>query len=381
MQVLPALVNGGVERGTVEVAAALVKAGSTAIVVSAGGPMVRELERAGAKHLTLDLKTKNPLKMRRNGRALAKLIREHRVDIVHARSRAPAWSAIRAATLSGAAFMTTFHAPYSFTSEAKRKYNAVMAEGQRIIAISAYIADHVRQAYGVDGPHLVTIPRGVDLEKFTRGRIAEPRTVKLLEAWRVPDDLPILLMPARLSHKKGHELLIEALALRGKRDLYCVMLGATDEDARARARLEQLIAQKGLEGMVRIVGACNDMPAAYNAAALVVAPSIVGEGFGRVPIEAQAMGKPVIASDIGGFTETVVHGETGLLFKPGDAAALAGAIDAVMALGAEQRLALADLAEQNVRQHFTKQQMCDATLAVYAGLMTEIHPSQRERSN
>jgi glycosyltransferase involved in cell wall biosynthesis len=381
MQILPALVNGGAERGTVDVAAALAKVGAKAIVVSSGGPMVHELERAGAKHIVLDLKSKNPFRMRRNGLALKKLIREHRVDIVHARSRAPAWSGIRAAKLAGAAFMTTFHAPYSFKSEAKKRYNAVMAKGQRVIAISDFIANHARDVYGIENNRLVTIPRGVDLDKFTRGRISEPRTVKLLQQWRVPDDLPILLMPARLSHKKGHELLIEALAQRARKDLYCVMVGATDEDASYRVKLEKLVLQKGLEGHIRIVGMCNDMPAAYNAAALVVAPSTVGEGFGRVPVEAQAMGKPVIASDIGGFTETIVHGETGLLFKSGDSTALAQAIDAVMALDSVQRQALGDHAEANVRQYFTKQKMCDATLDVYADLMRERNFSPRKRSN
>ncbi len=368
LQILPRMVAGGAERGTVDVAAALVKAGGKAFVVSEGGPMVSELERAGAKHIRMDVATKNPFRIRANARRLAKLIRKHRVDIIHARSRAPAWSAIRAAALARIPFMTTFHAPYKFSSDWKKRYNSVMAKGERVIAISEFIARHIQDNYGIDQRRIVTIPRGIDVDKFSRGRVSDERTIKLLREWRAPDDLPIVLLPARLSRVKGHETLIEALALRGKRDLYCVMIGATDADAKYRKELEALVSRRGLEGMVRIVGTCRDMPAAYNAAAMVITPTIYPEGFGRTAVEAQAMGKPVIASNAGGYTETIEDGRTGLLFPPGDAQALAQAIDAVMALTYEQRRGLAEHAQENARTRYTKDAMCRATLGVYAEL-------------
>ena len=368
MQVLPSLVAGGAERGAVDVAVALLKAGGNVIVVSSGGGMTAELERAGATHITMNVASKNPFVMRANGRRLARLATKHRVDIIHARSRAPAWSAIRAAELSGAAFMTTFHAAYKFKSEAKRRYNAVMARGERVIAISEFIAGHIRETYGIDEEKLTVIPRGVDVDRLKRGTVSSERTIKLMREWRAPEDLPLLLMPARLTRIKGHEVLIEALAIRGKRDLFCVIVGATDADAEYRRSLEKLIEAKGLGDRVRIAGTCSDMAAAYNAAALVVAPSIVPEGFGRVPVEAQAIGKPVIASALGGFKETIEDGVTGLLFPPGDAAMLAQAIDSVMALSWEDRERLAEHAAAVVRTRFTKDEMCRATMQVYADL-------------
>jgi glycosyltransferase involved in cell wall biosynthesis len=368
MQVLPSLVAGGAERGAVDVAIALQRAGGRPIVVSSGGPMVAELDRAGITHIVLNVASKNPFTIHANGRRLARLAERHRVDIIHARSRAPAWSAKRAAALSGAAFMTTVHAAYKFKSEAKRRYNAIMASGERVIAISEFIAGYIRETYGTDQAKVTVIPRGVDVDRLRRGSVSAERTIKLIREWRAPEDLPLMLMPARLTRIKGHEVLIEALALRGKRDLFCVIVGATDADADYRRELEKLIESKGLGDRVRIAGTCSDMAAAYNAAALVVAPSIVPEGFGRVPVEAQAMGKPVIASALGGFKETIEDGVTGLLFPPGDAAALAQAIDSAMALTPDQLEGLAQRAESTVRSRYTKDAMCAATLAVYADL-------------
>jgi glycosyltransferase involved in cell wall biosynthesis len=377
MQVLPSLVAGGAERGAVDVAIALVKAGGKAIVVSGGGPLVYELERGKAKHIKLDVATKNPLKIWRNGKILAQLIGTHKVDIIHARSRAPAWSAYRAARLTGIRFMTTFHAAYKFKSKSKQRYNSVMAKGDRVIAISDFIAHHIAENYAIDPSRIVIIPRGVDTDKFNRAKVSEERMIRLLQAWRVPDHLPVLLMPARLSRIKGHSVLIEALALRrqsGASDVYSVIVGATDKDRPYRRELEALIEARGLEGLVRIVDHCDDMPAAYGVATLVVAPSIVPEGFGRVPVEAQAMGKPVIASAIGGFLETILPGETGLLVPPGEAAALAEAIESLLALSEDRRVEIGLHAEQSVQARFTKQAMCQATLGVYAELGGQEYP-------
>jgi glycosyltransferase involved in cell wall biosynthesis len=247
-----------------------------------------------------------------------------------------------------------------------------MAKGDRIIAISDFIAQHIAENYRVDPTRIITIPRGLDIEKFNRAKVTEERMIRLLQAWRVPDHLPVLLMPARLSRIKGHSVLIEALALRRHKnsahDIYTVIVGATDKDEAYRRELETLIEAKGLAGLVRIVDHCDDMPAAYGLATMVVAPSIIPEGFGRVPVEAQAMGKPVIASAIGGFLETILPGETGLLVPPGDAAALAEAIESLLELSEDQRLAIGIHAEETIAAKFTKQAMCEATLGVYRDL-------------
>jgi glycosyltransferase involved in cell wall biosynthesis len=369
LQVLPALVAGGAERGAVDVAAAIVKAGGRAIIVSSGGPMVRELEKAGGEHITLPVASKNPLTIHRNAGRLARLIRRQRIDLIHARSRAPAWSAWLAANRTHIPFVTTFHAAYKFQSQWKQRYNAVMAKGDRMIAVSQFIAGYMREHYAVDPAKMVTIPRGVDLTRFNRPRLFEERVVKLVRAWRVPDDLPVLLLPGRLSRGKGHAVLIEALALRGKRDVYTVIVGATADRDPYRLELETLIRERGLDGYVRIVERCDDMPAAYGLAALVVAPSTVPEGLGRVPLEAQAMGKPVIASNLGGLPETIIDGVTGLLVPPADPAALAKAIDDVLALTGAERESLAERAEANIAAHFTNDRMCRDTLKVYAELL------------
>lgn len=369
LQILPRLVVGGAERGAVDVAAAIVQAGGKALVVSEGGPMVRELERAGAVHLRLGVASKNPLRIWRNVRRLTRIIRAHRVDIVHARSRAPAWSAYWAARQAGIPFVTTYHDTYRADSAWKKRYNSVMARGDRVIAISDFVARHIHAEYGLDGTAVRTIARGIDLARFDPERVHPERKVKVATDWNLPDDRPIVLMPARLSRKKGHMLLVEALARLGRRDLRCIMVGDDGRQTGYRRELIQLIRDRGLEEVVRLLPPMADLPAAYSLADMVVAPSIKPEGFGRVAVEAQAMGRPVIASDLGGFHETISHGVTGLLFAPGDPDELAGALRTALALTPEQRESLAYYAQQNVAAHFTRERMCAATLCVYRELV------------
>jgi glycosyltransferase involved in cell wall biosynthesis len=369
LQVLPRLVVGGAERGTVDVATAIQRAGGIAIVASEGGPMVYELERSRAKHIKLPLAGKNPLTIWRNARRLARVIRQHKVDIVHARSRAPAWSALWAARRTGARFMTTYHDTYSGGSAWKRRYNSVMAKGQRVIAISEFIADHLRELYGLGASVIRVIPRGVDLARFDPSRVPAERKVKLIHDWNLPDDRPIILMPARLSRKKGHLVLVEALAKLKRNDLCCVMVGDDGRQTTYRNNLIELIHECQLDGMVRLLPQTADMPAAYSLAAVVVAPSVQPEGFGRVPVEAQAMGRPVIASDVGGFRETIVNGLTGLLVPPGDSARLSVALASALDLSTEDRAALAAEAIANIQAKFTREHMCAATLDVYRELV------------
>jgi len=369
LQVLPRLVVGGAERGTVDVAAAIQRAGGIAIVASEGGPMVHELERARAKHIKLPLARKNPFTIWRNASRLARVIRQNKVDIVHARSRAPAWSALWAARRTGVRFMTTYHDTYSAGSAWKRRYNSVMAKGQRVIAISEFVADHLRDLYGLGASVLRVIPRGVDLSRFDPNRVPAERKIKLTHDWNLPDDRPIILMPARLSRKKGHKVLVEALAKLKRADLCCIIVGDDGRQTSYRTSLLELIHECQLDGVVRLLPQTADMPAAYSLAAVVVAPSIKPEGFGRVPVEAQAMGRPVIASDVGGFRETIVNGLTGLLVPPGDAGRLSVALASALDLGTEDREALAAEAIANIQAKFTKEHMCAATLEVYRELV------------
>lgn len=371
LQVLPALATGGVERGTVDMAWALIDSGWRAIVASSGGMMVREVERAGARHATLPLDSRNPLAIRANAARLAELIREAGVDLVHARSRAPAWSAWLAAQRTGVPFITTFHAPYDLGFPFKRRYNAVMARGARIIAISEFIAQHVANEYGVDPAKIVVIPRGVDVRSFDPATVSAERVARLAHAWRLPDGVPVVMLPGRLTRWKGQTVLIEALSRLGREDVIGVLVGSDQGRAEYRGELEKLIQRRGLGGRMRLVDQCNDMPAAYMLADIVVSASTDPEGFGRVSAEAQAMGRLVVASDHGGSREIVRPGETGWLVPPADSSALAETLGRALTLPGDQRTAMAQRAIDRVRAFFTRERMCERTLDVYEEVILE----------
>jgi glycosyltransferase involved in cell wall biosynthesis len=368
LQVLPSLVSGGAERGTVELAGALVEAGWTSYVASEGGPLESEIARAGATHLTLPLASKNPLVMRCNVATLTRLIRQLGIDIVHARSRAPAWSASAAARATARHFVTTFHNAYGARTALKRRYNSVMARGDRVIAISDFVADHAASVYGVRHDRLRTIPRGVDLEIFDPNRIGAQRIINLARQWRLPDGMPVLMLPGRLTRWKGGLDFIAAVAKLGRSEICCVLAGSEQRPG-FRRELEAAIRQTGRAGLFRIVEECRDMPAAYMLADVVVSASRDPEGFGRVIVEAQAMGRPVVATDHGGARETVVPGVNGWLVPPREPAALAIAIKDALSLNIDERKRLAQQAIAHVTSHFSREVMCARTIEVYEELL------------
>src|SRR5271169_6198780 len=368
LQIVPSLVSGGAERGTVELAAALTAAGWSAYVASAGGPLERDIARGGAAHLTLPLASKNPLVMRRNQAALIRAIRHLGIDIVHARSRAPAWSAWAAAGATGRHFVTTFHNAYGAGSALKRWYNSVMSRGERVIAISEFVADHAAKVYGVEPDRLRTIPRGVDLDIFDPRRVGGERVASLARRWRLPDGVPTVMLPGRLTRWKGGLDFITAVAALGRRDICCVLVGA-EQRRGFRRELEAAIEQRGLVGLFRIVEHCPDMAAAYMLADVVVSASSDPEGFGRTIVEAQAMGRPVVATDHGGSRETIEPGVTGWLVPPRDASRLAETLHEALSLGSEERSLLAGRAIAHIADNFTHQATCARTIAVYEELL------------
>ena len=368
LQVIPSLVSGGVERGTIEVAAALAAAGWTAYVASAGGPMERELVRAGVEHIKLPLASKNPLVMRRNTRALIDIIRRCRIDIVHARSRAPAWSAWKAAKKTRRRFVTTFHNAYDESGPFKHWYNSVMGRGERVIAISDFVATYAASRYGVGPDRLRTIPRGVDLNLFDPNGVKGDRVADLAAQWRVPDGAPVVMLPGRLTRWKGGLELIDAIAKLGRDDVCCLLVGAEQRHG-FRKQLEAAIEKHGLGCRFRIVEDCRDMPAAYVLADVVVSASTDPEGFGRTIIEAQAMGRPVIATDHGGARETVVAGSTGWLVPPSDSGALAAAIGEALKLDPAERIAFGRRARAHIAAGFTREAMCARTIDIYEELL------------
>lgn len=375
LQVLPRLVTGGAERGAVDIAVTLAEAGGTSLVASEGGPMEYELKRAGVAHIKLPLATKNPLIMRRNTGRLVAVIEAHDVDIVHARSRAPAWSAYAAAKQTGRHFVTTFHGTYESASALKRHYNAVMVKGERVIANSDFIARHIRETYKVDPALIRVIRRGVDLDRFDPERVSAERVIQLANRWRLPDGVPVVMLPGRLARWKGHTVLIEALRQLGDLELLCVIVGSDAGRSAYRAELERLIARHGLTSRVFLTGHCDDMPAAYMLADVVVSASTEPEAFGRVVSEAQAMGCPVAASDHGGAREQVVGNRTAFLFPPGDPGALAETIRQALALDAGARERLAAEARSHVTANYDKRHMCAATLALYREILRAAAPT------
>jgi len=359
LQVLPALESGGVERGTVEITQAIGAAGGRALVASAGGRMVGQVERAGGRHERLPLMTKDPLNIWLNSFRLGGLIRREGVRLVHARSRAPAWSAWLATRRTGVKFVTTWHGVYGEDFPGKRLYNSVMARGELVIAISRFVASRLL-SLGVPADRIRLIPRGVDAALFAPQAVTGDRMHRLAEAWRLPPGAPVVMLPARLTRWKGGEILLEAVARLKLPDLYCVFVGSGDFGRSLAARAEAL----GFGERVRIAGHCDDMPAALMLADVVACPSLHPEPFGRAVIEAQAAGRLVIAADHGGAAETVADG-TGWLVPPGDVAALAAAILHALTLPVEARVALGAAARAHVLEHYTVQAMQQATLAVY----------------
>ncbi len=371
LQIIPELGPGGAEQGCIDVAAEIVRSGSKAIVVSQGGSRLHELARAGAVHINLPVASKNPLIMWRNIGRIRDIINKYDVDIVHVRSRAPAWSAWKACKGTKARFMTTCHAPYNISGGPKRFYNSSIAKGERVIAISNYVADYLLENYKIDQRDIRVIHRGIALERFHPTCVSAGQLIKLSKEWRIPDGAPIVMMPGRLTRWKGHTVLIDAMTRLGREDVFCVMIGADQGRTEYRTELENLIKEKNLEGRVRIVDHCNDMPSAYMISTVVVSASTDPEGFGRVPVEAQAMGRPVVATDHGGARETIIRGETGWLVPPGDAPSLAAAIREALNLQPQQRAILATRAMSHVAQNFTREKMVDETLNVYAELLQE----------
>ncbi len=369
MQIIPELGPGGAEQGCIDVAAELVQAGAKAIVVSHGGGRVPELLRSGAVHIDLPVHSKNPITMWRNIGRIKRIIREHKVNIVHARSRAPAWSAYKACQQLVTPFMTTCHAPYNISGKAKKFYNSSIAMGERVIAISEHVADYLRQNYGLDESRIRIVHRGIALERFHPASVTPQRLVTLSAEWRIPDGSNVIILPGRITRWKGHHVLIEALSLLKRDDIFCILIGSDQGRTEYRQELEDTIHAKGLSGQIRIVAHCNDMPAAYMLASMAICPSTDPEGFGRIPVEAQAMGRPIIASDHGGARETIVRGETGWLVKPGDAGELAKAIEEVLSLNLNQRAILATRAMAHIAANFTRERMVDQTLNVYAELL------------
>lgn len=375
LQIVPELDTGGAELSAVEIGEAIARVGGRALIATEGGRLEEQAVAQGAEIIRFAAATKNPARIVANAYRLARIVRDENVAILHARSRAPAWSALMAARLTGKPFVTTYHGAYGERGRVKRLYNSVMARADRVIANSHYTADLIRQRYGTPDDRVRVIHRGVD-RSFDREMVSGERISAMRSRWGVSDDQRVILQAARLTGWKGQSVLISAAAeLRdqdGLQDSVVVIAGDAQGRDHYRDRLQAEISRFGLERCVRLVGHESDMAVAFAAAHISVVASTEPEAFGRAATESQALGCPVIATRIGAPPETVLAAPdfapdamTGWLVPPGDSGALAAALREALQMGPDQREALGQRAAAHVRENFSLEQMKRKTLQVY----------------
>ena len=385
LQLIPKLETGGAERTVVEMSAAITTAGGRAMVAAEDGRMAAAVREAGGEIIEFPAGTKNPAKIIANSAGLVRLIAEHKIDLLHARSRAPAWSALIAARRTKVPFVTTYHGAYAEKNAAKRLYNSVMARSDRVIANSVYTSELIRARYGTPADRIAVIHRGIDPTAFDPARIAPERLDKLRKAWGIAPGTRIVLHAARLTGWKGQRVVIDAagrlgLAFSGAANAAAPVAIILAGDAQGRddyvSELKDRIKAHRLEGVVKLVGHVDDMAAAFALAYVTLVPSTEPEAFGRAAIEAQAAGSPVIAARLGAPPETVraipdvaAGTETGWLVPPADADALAGALAEALALTSNAHAALAARAQIHAATNFTLARLQSQTLAVYDQLL------------
>ena len=380
LQIIPELDTGGAELSTIEIAEAVQSAGGRCIVLTEGGRLVQRLRDTGAEVNFFAAASKNPVRLLWNARRMAAIVRKEGVDLIHARSRAPAWSALLAARQTGVPFVTTYHGAYSEKSDLKRLYNSVMARGDVVIANSNYTCDLIRMRYGTPRAKIEVVYRGVDGALFDPATVAENRVAAARQRWGVTPDQRVVLHAARLTPWKGQRVVIDAAALLAKQgtldDVVFVLAGDAQNRSAYHAALMQQINAANLQDRVRLVGHETDMAAAFRASHVAVVASIEPEAFGRTATEAQVMATPVIATDIGAPPETVrgrpgiaSDRATGWLVPPGDAASLAHALGEALSMTPEARAAMGARARQHVETSYSLRQMKQQTLHVYDRLL------------
>ncbi|MBN9543009.1 MAG: glycosyltransferase family 4 protein [Alphaproteobacteria bacterium] len=370
LQVVPSLYSGGVERGTVEISEAIVKAGMNSIVVSSGGTMASKITDHGGMHITLNVASKNPFVIRSNIKKILAIIENYNVSLVHARSRAPAWSCYKACKIKNIPFVTTFHGTYGHNF-IKKHYNKVMTYGDRVIAVSNYIKEYISKHFPKALERTLVIHRGVDTHHFDPYAVPEQRIVNAKVNLNINDigDKSVILLPARVTRWKGHLLFIEALKQLDKSKYRAVILGDSKGHSNYLSELKDVVEKAGLEGNVTFVEHLFDMSAIYMVSDIVVIPSLKPEAFGRVAIEAQSMAKIVLASNIGGAIETIIDEETGFLFESGSSDDLALRLHEIMTMDSKHRQRLGIKAREHIIENFTLAKMQADTIKVYKELL------------
>ncbi len=376
LQVIPNLGYGGAETGCYDLAHYLSEKGCKSYIVTGGGALIKFVRKDKVKIIKLPVASKNPLLILFNTLALSLIILFLNINIVHARSRAPAWSCILSCFLTRRKFVTTFHGTYNFSNKLKKFYNSVMVKSNLVIAGSNFIFNHINENYfKYQNPKnkLMVIFRGINLDFFSKKNVSEKKKNELINNWKIDTDQFIILLPGRLTKWKGQEMFIEALNILSE-DFYkvrfqAIILGSDQGRNVFSKKLLDLVQRYRLNAKVKFINHCKEMPAAYSICDTVISSSIEPEAFGRVAVESQAMEKPIIASDIGGSKETIANEKSGFLFKSGDPRELAKILNMTMELSKETLNSIGNEGRKNVTRKFDVEKMCQTTFNEYQKLI------------
>ena len=376
LQVIPRLGYGGAETGCYDLAHYLPENNCSSFIVTSGGELIKFIDKRKVKLIRLPVHSKNPLLMFLNSIILIFIILIYNISIVHARSRAPAWSCLFATKITGRKFVTTFHGTYNFRSSIKKFYNSIMLKSDLVIAGSNFIFSHIKDNYSKYLSHnkkFLVIFRGINTEYFDPTTTLEHDENKLLKNWGLNRGKKIVLMPGRLTSWKGQELFIESINLVNKElgyeAFYGIILGSEQGRKVYKKKLERLVEQYRLNNQVKFIENCKNMPLAYKVSDIVVSASIEPEAFGRVAVEAQCMKKPIIASNIGGSNETIVKDNTGIFFESGNPQSLSSKIIEILQLDETTLKSMGNEGRKNVIKKFNIEKMCSTTLTEYKKLI------------
>ena len=376
LQVIPKLGYGGAETGCFDIAHYLPENNCKSFIVTSGGELLKFVDKKKVKIFKLPVQSKNPLLIFINSIILIGIILLNNISIVHARSRAPAWSCLIASKITGRKFVTTFHGTYNFKTNLKKFYNSVMVRSDLIIAGSNFIFSHIKENYSNylnNKKKFLVIFRGINVDYFDSSTTLEGDEKKLLKQWDIEKDKKIILLPGRLTSWKGQEVFIEAVNLinieLGYEAFYTVILGSDQGRELYKKKLIRLSEQYRMSKQIRFIDHCKNMALAYKVSDIIVSASNEPEAFGRVSVEAQSMGKPIVASNIGGSNETVIDEKTGFLFESNNAKSLSKQILRVLNMDETSLKMMGIEARKNVTQRFNVEKMCFSTYSEYKRLL------------
>ena len=376
LQVIPKLGFGGAETGCYDIAHYLPENDCQSYIVTSGGELIKFVDKKKVKLIRLPVQSKNPLLIFVNAIILIGIILFYNISIVHARSRAPAWSCLLATKLTGRKFVTTFHGTYNFIGKLKKFYNSVMVRSDLIIAGSNFIFSHIKENYSEylkSKKKFLVIFRGINVDYYDQSTILETDEKKLLKKWEITKEKKIILMPGRLTSWKGQELLIEAINLTkielGYEAFNVVILGSDQGRKLYRKKLIRMIEQYRLTNQIKLIDNCKNMALAYKVSDIVISASIEPEAFGRVAVETQSMEKLIIASNIGGSNETIINGKTGFLFESGDPVSLSKQIIRAITMDDHSLGLIGKEGRKNIIKKFNVEKMCFSTYSEYKRLI------------